>query len=51
MLFSEVYGTYYQVLARLIGQAVDGTLTSETMYATIQEQGFEESNLAISEAL
>lgn len=51
MLFSEVYGTYYQVLAQLIGQAVQGTLTCESMYATIREQGFEESNLVIPDAL
>lgn len=51
MLFSEVYGTYYHVLSLLIAQAVDGTLTNESMYATIQEHGFEESNLAIPEAL
>lgn len=31
MLFSEVYGTYYNVLAKLLAQAVDGTLTRESM--------------------
>ena len=34
MLFSEVYGTYYNVLAKLLENAVDGTLTRESMNAT-----------------
>ena len=51
MLFSEVYGTYYNVLAKLLGCAVDGTLTKASMDAIIREQGFEESILTIPEAL
>lgn len=51
MLFSEVYGTYYNVLAKLLDRAVDGTLTKESMDAIIREQGFEESILTIPEAL
>lgn len=51
MLFSEVYGTYYNVLAKLLAQAVDGTLTRESMNAIIREKGFEESILTIPEAL
>lgn len=51
MLFSEVYGTYYRVLAKLLAQAVEGKLTREGMYATIREYGFEESVLTIPEAL
>lgn len=51
MLFSEVYGTYYNVLAKLLEQAVDGTLTRESMNTIIREKGFEESILAIPEAL
>ena len=43
MLFSEVYGSYYNVLSKLLDRAVDGTLTKESMDAIIQEQGFEES--------
>ena len=31
MLFSEVYGTYYNVLAKLLDQAVYGTLRRESM--------------------
>lgn len=51
MLFSEVYGTYYHVISKLIGQAVEGKLTNESMYTTIQEHGFAESGLVIPEAL
>lgn len=51
MLFSEIYGTYYNILARLLEQAAAGTLSREAMYATIRKYGFEESGLAIPEAL
>ena len=51
MLFSEVYGTYYQVLAKLLERAAAGTLTRETMYDITQEKGFGESILTIPEAL
>lgn len=51
MLFSEVYGTYYNVLARLLEQAVSGQLTRASMYRIIREEGFEESVLTIPEAL
>lgn len=51
MLFSEVYGTYYNVLAKLLERAVEGTLTREAMYDIIREKGFEESILTIPEAL
>lgn len=51
MLFSEVYGTYYNVLAKLLTKAVEGSLTQETMLDIVREQGFEESVLTIPEAL
>lgn len=51
MLFSEVYGTYYNVLAQLLGKAVEGELTQETMLRIVLEMGFEESILTIPEAL
>lgn len=51
MLFSEVYGTYYNVLAKLLEKAVDGTLTRESMNEIIRDKGFEESILTIPEAL
>ena len=51
MLFSEVYGTYYHVLAKLLEKAVEGSLTKETMRDIIREKGFEESILTIPQAL
>ena len=51
MLFSEIYGTYYNILTKLLEQAAAGTLSREAMYAAIRKYGFEESNLAIPEAL
>ena len=51
MLFSEVYGTYYRVLNRILDQAVAGNLTQETLLRTVREQGFGESILTIPEAL
>ena len=51
MLFSEVYGTYYNVLAKLLEKAVDGSLTGQSLYDIVREQGFEESILTIPDAL
>ena len=42
MLFSEVYGTYYNVIAELLNKAVDGELTQQTMLDIVREKGFEE---------
>ena len=51
MLFSEVYGTYYNVLAALLHQARAGTLTKAELYRIVREKGFEESLLTIPENL
>lgn len=51
MLFSEVYGTYFDVLSEILEKAVDGELTRDTMYSIIQEKGFEESILTIPQNL
>ena len=51
MLFSEVYGTYYNTLAKLLNQAVEGDLTRESLYDIVRQHGFEESILTIPEAL
>jgi len=47
MLFSEIYGTYYNVLARILRLAVEGDLTKEKLYGIVREKGFEESVLTI----
>lgn len=51
MIFHEVYGTYYAVLSKLLGLAVDGELTRDAMHHIIREQGFEESILTIPQNL
>ncbi len=51
MLFSEIYGTYYNVIAQLLNKAVDGELTHQTILDIVREKGFEESILTIPDAL
>ena len=51
MLFSEVYGTYYNVLAAVLERAVTGDLTRQGMLDIVREKGFEESILTIPDAL
>lgn len=51
MLFSEVYGTYYNVIAELLAKAVDGELTQQTMLDIVREKGFAESKITIPKAL
>ena len=51
MLFSEVYGTYYRVLSRILDGAVKVELTQPMSLQIVLEQGFGESILTIPEAL
>ena len=40
MLFSEVYGSYFNVVAKVIEQAIDGTLTDKNLYEIVSENAF-----------
>ena len=51
MLFSEIYGTYFNTVAGILKEAVKGTLTQRRMYEIIDEKGFGESMIRIPEAL
>lgn len=51
MLFSEVYGAYYNVLAQILNKAIDGELTQDAVYSVVRKKGFEESILTIPKAL
>ncbi len=51
MLFSEVYGAYYNTLSKLLEKAVEGELTPELMLEIVREEGFEESVLTIPQTL
>ena len=50
-IFSEVYGTYYNIVAKIIGQAVGGKLTLEQMKRIVYKEGYEESGLKLLPAL
>ena len=51
MLFSEVYGSYFNVVAKVIEQAINGTLTDKNLYEIVSENAFSESVMNIPTAL
>jgi hypothetical protein len=51
MLFSEVYGSYFRVVAAVLSEAVDGTLTETRLEEIVREKAFAESVLSIPAAL
>ena len=51
VLFSEIYGSYFNVVAAVLAEAADGTLTANRMTAIVQEKAFAESTLSIPAAL
>lgn len=51
MLFSEVYGSYFQVVAAILTEAADGTMTDNRMTELVQEKAFSESVLSIPASL
>lgn len=51
VLFSEIYGSYFNVVAAVLAEAADGTLTANKMTAIVQEKAFAESTLSIPAAL
>ncbi len=51
MIFSEIYGKYYQAVAEILRQAVYGRLTGERLYEISKNKAFAESVLAIPDAL
>lgn len=51
MLFSEVYGSYFNVVAKVIEQAIGGTLTDKNLYEIVSENAFSESVMNIPTAL
>ena len=44
MLFSEVYGTYYNILAKLLEKAVAGELTRDEMYRIVEERALKRAS-------
>lgn len=51
MLFHEIYGCYYNAVAKIISVAVEGTLTNEKAQKIVEEYAFEESFLTVLPAL
>lgn len=51
MIFREVYGAYYQTVARILASAVSGRLTATEMRRMTAENAFSESVLTIVPAL
>lgn len=50
-VFSEVYGTYYNIVAKILTQAVEGKLTAENLQQLVREDGYADSALQLLPAL
>jgi len=51
MIFNEIYGTYYKVVAEIIDEALNGSLNEKRLDAIVSARAFSESILIIPEAL
>lgn len=51
LLFHEVYGSYYNVVARILAEAVKGNLTHAGLMAIVREKAFSESIMNIPDML
>lgn len=51
MLFSEIYGSYYNVVARAVAKAREGMLDADSLFAIVRELAFPESVLTVVPAL
>lgn len=51
MLFSEVYSSYYNAVAKILSLAVSGSLTKKELYAAVQDSAFAESITVIPDSL
>lgn len=51
MLFSEIYGRYYQTVAVILREAVEGNLNRKRLNQIVQEEAFGESLMTIPDAL
>lgn len=50
-VFSEVYGTYYNVVAKVLTQALDGKLSAASMQQLVCEGAYGDSVLQLLPAL
>lgn len=50
-VFSEVYGTYYNVVAKVLAQAIEGRLSAEGLQELVRAGGYSDSALQLLPAL
>ena len=51
MIFSEIYGTYYNTMAQIIKKALTGNLTQDGLYSCIMENAYTESVVPITDSI
>ena len=51
MIFNEIYGCYYNAVAKMLSLAIDGKLTEKEMYRIASENAYDESVLSIIPAI
>ena len=51
MLFSEIYGSYYNAVAKILRLAVSGELTDTALYEAVKNSAFSESIAVIPDSL
>ncbi|MEE0771919.1 MAG: WYL domain-containing protein [Anaerovoracaceae bacterium] len=51
LLFSEIYGTYFKVVAGILDKAINGELNEKQIYRTVEELAFDESVMNIPQSI
>lgn len=51
MLFTEIYGTYYNTMAKILEKAISGSLSRDELYSCITEFAYSESIVPITDAI
>ena len=51
MIFSEIYGTYYNTVAKIIQKALNENLSADALYSCIIQNAFTESVVPITDAI
>ena len=51
MIFSEIYGTYYRTVARILDKALEGPLTADGLYDCIIKNAYSESVVPVTDSI
>ena len=51
MIFSELYGTYYNTVAKILEKALCAPITTDELYSCIKENAYDESLIPITDAI